>query len=81
MPPSCGAKRPKSLPEKWQGGPVANMAIISEINGDLNGSLQWAKKAWEVYRTPFALDYVNLLQQRQNNDAVLKSQTELTSSR
>ncbi len=66
---------------KVAGRACYNMAIISEINGDLNGSLQWAKKAWEVYRTPFALDYVNLLQQRQNNDAVLKSQTELTSSR
>lgn len=57
-----------------------NMAIISEINGDLNGALQWAKKAWEVYRTPYALDYVNILQQRLNNDAVLRSQTDVTSN-
>ena len=57
-----------------------NMAIISEINGDLNGALQWARKAYEVYRTPYALSYVNLLEQRQNNDAVLRSQTQLTSA-
>jgi hypothetical protein len=56
------------------------MAIISEINGDLNGSLQWAKKAYEVYRTPYALEYVNILQQRLNNEAVLRSQTDLTSN-
>lgn len=57
-----------------------NMAIISEINGDLNGALQWAKKAYEEYRTPYSLDYVNILQQRLSNDAVLRSQTEVTSS-
>ena len=57
-----------------------NMAIISEINGDLNGALQWAKKAYEMYRTPYSLDYVNILQQRASNDALLKSQTELTSA-
>ena len=66
--------------KKVAGRACYNMAIISEINGDLGGSLQWAKKAYEVYRTPFALDYVNLLQQRLNNEAVLKSQTDLTSN-
>jgi hypothetical protein len=66
---------------KVAGRACYNMAIISEINGDLNGALQWARKAYEVYRTPYALDFVNILQQRQSNDAVLKSQTELTSNR
>ncbi|HEV3327111.1 MAG TPA: DUF6340 family protein [Puia sp.] len=65
---------------KVAGRACYNMAIISEINGDLNGALQWARKAYEVYRTPYALDYVNILQLRQNNDAVLRSQTEVTSN-
>ena len=65
---------------KIAGRACYNMAIISEINGDLNGALQWAKKAYEVYRTPYALNYVNILQQRQSNDAVLKSQTDLSSA-
>jgi hypothetical protein len=39
------------------------------------------RKAYEVYRTPYALNFVNILQQRQSNDAVLRSQTELTSDR
>ena len=65
---------------KVAGRACYNMAIISEINGDLNGALQWARKAYEVYRTPYALNFVNILQQRQSNDAVLKSQTELTSN-
>src|SRR3984957_1544927 len=66
---------------KVAGRACYNMAIISEINGDLNGALQWARKAYEVYKTPYALDFVNILQQRQSNDAVLRSQTELTSNR
>jgi hypothetical protein len=66
---------------KVAGRACYNMAIISEINGDLNGALQWARKAYEVYRTPYSLDFVNILQQRQSNDAVLRSQTELTSNR
>lgn len=65
---------------KVAGRACYNMAIIDEINGDLNGALQWAKKAYEVYRTPYALSYVNILQQRQSNDALLRSQTELTST-
>jgi hypothetical protein len=65
---------------KVAGRACYNMAIISEINGDLNGALQWARKAYEVYRTPYALDFVNILQRRQSNDAVLRSQTEVTSN-
>ncbi len=63
---------------KVAGRACYNMAIIGEINGDLNGALQWAKKAYEVYKTPYALEYVNILQKRQSNDAVLRSQTDLT---
>jgi hypothetical protein len=63
---------------KVAGRACYNMAIISEINGDLPGALQWARKAYEVYRTPYALDFANILQQRQTNDAVLRSQTEVT---
>ena len=65
---------------KVAGRACYNMAIISEINGDLNGALQWAKKAYVMFKTPYALDYVNILQQRQSNDEVLRSQTELTSA-
>ena len=64
---------------KVAGRACYNMAIISEINGDLNGALQWARKAYEVYKTPYALNFANILQQRQSNDAVLRSQTEIQS--
>ena len=66
---------------KVAGRACYNMAIISEINGDLNGALQWARKAYVGYGTPYALGLVNILQLRQSNDAVLRSQTDLTSDR
>ncbi|HWB92702.1 MAG TPA: DUF6340 family protein [Puia sp.] len=69
-----------SSSRKVAGRGCYNMAIISEINGDLNGALQWAKKAYEAYRTPYALSYVNILEQRASNEDLLRSQTELTSA-
>lgn len=69
-----------SRSRKVAGRACYDMAIIGEINGDLNGALQWAQKAYEVYGTPYALSYVNLLQQRISKDAVLRSQTEVTSA-
>jgi hypothetical protein len=74
------AQNTNSPSRKVAGRACYNMAIISEINGDLNGALTWAQKSYEMYRTPWALSYVNLLRNRQNNDAVLRSQTELTSN-
>lgn len=65
---------------KVAGRACYNMAIISEINGDPAAALQWAQKAYTYYKTPYALDYANILQQRVANDAVLRNQTELTSN-
>jgi hypothetical protein len=69
-----------SSSRKAAGRACYNMAIISEINGDVDGAVQWASKAYEVYGLRLALSYVNMLHYRQNNNAVLKSQTELTSN-
>ena len=63
---------PKS---KVAGRACYNMAIISEINGDLDGAIQWAKKAYENYNIRLALDYVNILNNRKTNDAILKDQS------
>ena len=57
---------------------VPLVEIIGEP--DLNSALGWARKAYEVYKTPYALSYVNILEQRQANDAVLRSQTDTTSN-
>jgi hypothetical protein len=52
-----------------------NMAIISEINGDLDGAIQWAQKSYEDYRIRLALNYLNILKYRQNQNELLKNQT------
>ena len=65
---------------KAAGRACYNMAIISEINGDVDGAIQWAQKAYEVYGVRLALSYVNVLRQRQSENALLKTQTEVTSN-
>lgn len=65
---------------KVAGRACYNMAIICEINGDVDGAIMWAQKAYEVYANRLALSYVNVLHQRQSENALLKNQTEVTSN-
>jgi len=51
-----------------------NMAIINEINGDLNSALKWAQKSYEDTNNKLALQYVRILQNRQYKTNVLKIQ-------
>jgi hypothetical protein len=59
---------------KLAGRACYNMAIISEIHGDVDIALQWAQKAYENYNTPFALRYVNILRDRKADNATLMNQ-------
>jgi hypothetical protein len=65
----------KSTDGKLAGRACYNMAIISEINGDLDGAIQWAQKSYENYNIRLALHYVNILKNRQRQNELLKSQT------
>ncbi|HEY6899107.1 MAG TPA: hypothetical protein VI233_00630, partial [Puia sp.] len=65
---------------KVAGRACYNMAIICEINGDLEGAIQWAQKSYENYNNRLALSYVNVLRNRQADRAVLQSQTEVTNA-
>src|SRR6185437_252851 len=51
-----------------------DMAIISEINGDVDGAINWAKKAYETGGKRLALFYLNNLQDRKAQNDLLKSQ-------
>ena len=51
-----------------------NMAIISEINGDLDSALNWAQKSYEDYNNKLAPDYVRILNNRLYKNDVLKEQ-------
>jgi hypothetical protein len=52
-----------------------NMAIISEINGNLDEAIQWAQKSYEDYKIRLALDYLNVLNYRKRQNDLLKSQS------
>ena len=51
-----------------------NMAIICEINGELDKAIEWAKKSYENYNIRLALTYVNVLKNRKINDNILQDQ-------
>src|SRR5882724_11580186 len=54
-----------SASRKAAGRACYNMAIISEINDDLGGAIQWAQKSYEEFNDRLALSYVNVLRNRQ----------------
>jgi Family of unknown function (DUF6340) len=58
-----------------------NMAIIDEINGDLDGAIQWAQKSYENYNNKLALHYLNILRYRKQQNELLKSQTVASNDR
>ncbi len=51
-----------------------NMAIISEINGNLDDAVSWAQKAYSDYRNKQGLRYVRILENRKYNQEVLSYQ-------
>jgi len=59
---------------KVAGRACYNMAIINEINGDLEAATGWAQRAYEDYNNKRALDYVRLLESRGYKDDILKAQ-------
>lgn len=54
----------KSSNRKLAGKACYNMAILGEINGDLDVAISWAQKAYENYNNKLALKYVNILKNR-----------------
>ncbi|MBE0677234.1 MAG: hypothetical protein IH592_00580, partial [Bacteroidales bacterium] len=61
---------------KVAGRACYNMAIISEINGDIDSAIAWAQKAYSDYRTKLGLRYVRILENRKYNEEVLRYQEE-----
>lgn len=54
----------KSSKRKLAGRACYNMAILNEINGDLDAAISWAQKSYEDYNNRLALQYVNMLRNR-----------------
>jgi hypothetical protein len=62
--------------EKIAGRACYNMAIISEINGDIDLAIKWAQKAYEDYNNHLALKYVDILNYRKTSNRILQDQEE-----
>ena len=67
-------KETNNTSRKIAGRACYNMAIISEINGDIDKAIEWAKKAYENYNNRLGLTYVNILKNRKINDNILQDQ-------
>jgi hypothetical protein len=61
---------------KVAGRACYNMAIINEINGQLDDALGWAQKSWEDYKIRIGLRYVRILENRIYDRDKLKIQEE-----
>jgi hypothetical protein len=59
---------------KVAGRACYNMAILNEINGDLDSALGWAQKAYEDYNNKLALDYTRILENRKYKSDVINAQ-------
>ena len=59
---------------KIAGRATYNMAIINEINGNVDAALEWAQKAWEYYKIRLALKYVRILENRMYKKEILEEQ-------
>jgi hypothetical protein len=59
---------------KIAGRAAYNMAIINEINGDLEAALKWAQKSYEDYNDRYAIRYTRILENRLYKTDILKMQ-------
>lgn len=59
---------------KIAGRAAYNMAIINEINGDLESALKWAQKSYEDYNDKLGIRYVRILENRRYKNEVLDLQ-------
>lgn len=61
---------------KIAGRACYNMAIINEINGDLDAAVEWASKSYTDYNDKMAIRYLKTLRYRINKNIQLEQQKE-----
>ena len=61
---------------KVAGRAAYNMAIINEINGDLDAAIEWASRSYSEYNIRRGWDYVNVLERRIRSEQALQRQLE-----
>lgn len=53
--------------KKARGRAAYNMAVASELKGNLDLALEWAQKGWTAYGNKQARNYVSVIKRRQND--------------
>lgn len=64
----------KNTNPKIAGRACYNMAIINEINGNLDTAIEWASKSYTDYGDKLGLRYVNMLKNRVKKQKLLESE-------
>lgn len=67
-------KEVSNAKSKIAGRACYNMAIINEINGDLNAAVEWASKSYADHKNKMALGYLNVLKYRIERNAQLQQE-------
>jgi hypothetical protein len=62
---------------KIAGRAYYNMAIINEINGNLEEALSWAQKSYEIYNIKLAREYVRILRNRRYKTQIINEQQQI----
>lgn len=68
----------KNRDSKIAGRAHYNMAIINEINGEIDRAIEWARKSYEDFNDKLALRYLNILKHRKARIQTLDRQEELS---
>jgi hypothetical protein len=67
-------KETSNSKEKVAGRACYNMAIINEINGNLEEALEWAQKSYSDYNIKLAREYSNILENRKTKSEIVNEQ-------
>lgn len=68
------AKEVNNTNPKIAGRACYNMAISSEINGNIEKAIEWAAKSYSDYGDKLALRYINVLKNRAHKNNILNNQ-------
>jgi tetratricopeptide (TPR) repeat protein len=64
----------ESLKSKIAGRATYNLALISEIDGNIEKAIEWANTSYHTYNNKKALNYINILKERLINQKELETQ-------
>ena len=71
------AKETENPSRKIAGRAFYNMAIISEINGNIDEAIEWARRSYEDFNVRMGLRYIRMLEARKQHNVLLRMQEEM----